>query len=41
MNTALMLVSIVLVVTVLALAAWVFLVAPIVVPHRHHGHIES
>jgi hypothetical protein len=41
MNTTLTIVSIVVVVAVLAIAAWVFLVAPIVLPHRHHGHIES
>ncbi len=38
MNNALTVVAIVVVVSVLALSAWVFLVAPIVVPRRHPRH---
>jgi hypothetical protein len=40
MNTALTIVSIVIVLAVVALAAWALVIAPIVVPHRHHGHLE-
>jgi hypothetical protein len=35
MNTALTVVAIVLVVAVLAVTAWAFVIAPIVVPWRH------
>jgi hypothetical protein len=38
MNTALTIVSIVVVICVLALVAWTFLIAPIVVPWRHPSH---
>jgi HAMP domain-containing protein len=37
-NTALTILAVVVVVAVLALAAWVFVIAPIVVPLRHGRH---
>lgn len=40
-NTALTIISIVVVVAVLAVAAWVLLIGPIVVPYEHAKHEQQ